>query len=449
MAKFNMCRWPFLLSLGAKVRILQLENEVRLSRRLAREASDAQRFSLPTEANAELVVLPTSLNLKVNRAQAWQQSKGLLLQLLESSTPPRGLRVEFAGEQAADGGGPTREWFATVASTWSDVRSVVGPHGWFIATDNADEETAAFLGLLLALAALHTTKLALPFSLPAVAFKIVTAPDVDTLRLTPADLEFADAALAKSLQSVLDWSPSTNEEFESTFSFTWSTTIRNHAGQPQTIDLVPGGRHRSVKLGERREFVSKLIWRVLVGSVKKQVVAFRDAWQSVMPSLSSAGGETATEVIGRGGLAISLFSADEVGQAVLTLPSKLGGSLAKPLDVDDIKGSTDIVCTGYVEPGQMVDWFWATWSSLDAVRQRRLLAFITGAEDLPATGARGIGLRIHLVATSVDAEDARSWPLPWSSTCTSTLFLPTYPTQQLLQSKVGIAIEHYQGFGLR
>lgn len=145
---------------------------------------------------------------------------------------------------------------------------------------------------------------------------------------------------------------------------------------------------------------------------------------------------------------MSLFSAEEVGQAVLAVPSS-SGACSTPLDVDDIRGSTEIVSPNNVEMGDVVDWFWTTWSGLDAVRQRRLLAFITGAEDLPATGARGIGLRIHLVATSADADDSRSWPLPWSSTCTSTLFLPTYPTQQLLQSKVGIAIEHYQGFGLR
>lgn len=100
----------------------------------------------------------------------------------------------------------------------------------------------------------------------------------------------------------------------------------------------------------------------------------------------------------------------------------------------------------------MAEWFWTTWSTLAPHRQRRLLAFITGAQDVPASGARGIGLRIHLVNPSVDDAtdgDARSWPLPWSSTCTSTLFLPVYPAKQVLEDKLNVAIEHYQGFGLR
>ncbi|EST09718.2 hypothetical protein PSEUBRA_000093 [Kalmanozyma brasiliensis GHG001] len=468
LAQFNICRSPFLLSLGAKVRALQLENELRLSR--APRQSQVQRFE-EGGTEAELVVLPTSLSLKVERHAAWEQSKALFLQLLESGATVRGLRVVFAGEQAADGGGPAREWFASVASSWSGVDKVVGPHGWFIASAVEDEdqveETAAFLGMLLALAALHTTKVALSFTLPAVAFKIATAPKLDELVLTPVDLEFADAALAKSLQSVLDWKPSSSASgdvdrlFDSTFSLTWSTSIRTADGEIKTIDLVPGGRHRSVKVGERRQFVSKLVWRVLVGSVSRQVTAFRDAWQSIMPSswLSHNNDpkkhgtgitvESATDILSKGGLAASLFSPEELAQALLSLPTASSlSALSQPLDISDLRAATEVIVPSSLPPTQVVDWFWSTWSDLSPLHQRRLLAFITGAQDLPASGARGIGLRIHLVATDA-VSDFRSWPLPWSSTCTSTLFLPTYPTHSLLADKVRIAIEHYQGFGLR
>ncbi|SPO20637.1 uncharacterized protein UTRI_00113 [Ustilago trichophora] len=471
MAEFNICRSSFLLSLGAKMRILQLENEVRLAKVSPRESSSPQRFDVQGSNDVGLVVLPTSLNLKIERENAWEQSKALFLQLLESGAPVRGLRVEFAGEQAADGGGPAREWFATVASTWSDPRIVFTSNGWFQpshADEKEAEETAAFLGLLLALAALHTTKLALPFTLPPAAFKIAACPNLDTIALTPVDLEFADAALARSLQAVLDWSPPRGEEgeedvekqFDSTFSLTWSTSIASgKAGEVKTIDLVPGGRHRSVRFAEKNEFVSKLVWRVLVGSVRAQVSAFRDAWQSVFPSSwlqrgqERKGAESATEILGRGGLAISLFSADEVGQAILSLPSSNSLTMSAPLDIADIKAATDTIMptshSARDSAGAVVSWFWDLWSSLTPLHQRRLLAFITGAEDLPATGARGIGLRIHLVPTDLDNQDGRSWPLPWSSTCTSTLFLPTYSNEVLLEQKVRIAIEHYQGFGLR
>lgn len=456
MARFNMCRWSFLLSLGAKVRILQFENELRLARAPWRDAQ-GQRFGLALSTEAELVVMPNGLRLKIERERAWEESRGLLLQLLGSAVGVRSLRVEFAGERAADGGGPTREWFASVASSWADVKGVMGSHGWFVASaslmgdEKESEDTAAFLGLLLALAALHNTKLALPFTLPPVVFKIATAASSDELVLTPVDLEFSNPALARSLQSVLDWTATSNDkekEFDSTFSLTWSTTIRTASGEIQTIDLVPGGRHRSVKLNERREYVSKLVWRVVIGSVQKQVMAFRDAWQCVIPSASLAGGsaESATELLSRGGLALSLFSAEEISQAILSQPSS-SSALTSPLDVGDIKGSTEIILPPTQVVKEVVDWFWTTWTQLSPLHQRRLLAFITGADDLPASGARGIGLRIHVVVTG--DTDARSWPLPWSSTCTSTLFLPTYPTHQLLQDKVAIAIEHYQGFGLR
>lgn len=479
LAEFNVCRSPFLLSLGAKVRVLQLENEIRLSRAPLRDSSSPQRFALP-DTVAELVVLPTSLNVRIEREHAWEQSKSLFVQLLASEATVRALRVEFAHEHAADGGGPAREWFATVASGWTDYRNLVGSHGWFIAPSSTDqlgdaEDTSTFLGFLLALAALHTTKLALPFTLPAVAFKIAAARDLDSLLLTPADLEFADAALAKSLQAVLDWEPpcpsadgEVDKVFDATFSLSWSTNLRTSVGEIKTIDLVPGGRHRSVRLADRREFVSKLIWRVLVGSVRSQVHAFRHGWQSIMstPRLngsSGAGGmngngngnkspETATEILARGGVALSLFSPEEVGQAMVSHASSAAASSSASwatLDIDDIRSATDVVypSSASAHDSGVVAWFWTLWSSLDAVHQRRMLAFVTGAEEVPATGAKGIGLRILLVSTEV--MDPRSWPLPWSSTCTSTLFLPTYPSELLLRQKVAIAIEHYQGFGLR
>ncbi|KAJ9477100.1 putative E3 ubiquitin-protein ligase HUL4 [Pseudozyma hubeiensis] len=473
MAKFNVCRWGFLLSLGAKVRILQLENEVRLSRVHARgSAAEVQTFTLAEAKDggvAQLSVMPNSLSLRIEREAVWEQSKSLLLQLLESGAAPvRGVRVEFAGEQAADGGGPAREWFATVASSWSDVQKVLGPHGWFIATSTIDEaeseDAAAFLGMLLALAALHTTKLSLPFSLPAVAFKIATASSLDGLQLEPVDLEFADGALAKSLQSVLDWTPPSavtdtevDKLFDNTFSLTWSTNIRTAEGAIKTMDLVPGGRHRSVRVAERKEYVSKLIWRVLIGSVGKQVAAFRDAWQSIMPSHWVNGGlangaESASDVLGRGGLALSLFSPEEIRQAIVSIPTSAGSAPATPLDIADLKQSTELIfpaSNGDIAGGKAVEWFWRTWSTLTPLQQRRLLAFITGAQDLSASGARGIGLRIHLVYPNAEGMDARSWPLPWSSTCTSTLFLPVYPSCQVLEDKLRIAIEHYQGFGLR
>ncbi len=225
-------------------------------------------------------------------------------------------------------------------------------------------------------------------------------------------------------------------------------------------------------MAERKEFVSKLIFRVLVGSVKGQVLAFREAWQSVFPSAwlasvqaqaqassgsKGVGAETATEVISRGGLALSMFAPEEVAQAILSLPSSSSSALAATsLEIADLRAATEVVLPSHSslkgEAFEVVNWFWTLWTTLPPLKQRRLLAFITGAEDLPATGARGVGLRLHLVPSSFAADEVvedRNWPLPWSSTCTSTLFLPSYPSEGLLEEKVGVAIEHYQGFGLR
>lgn len=458
MAQFNVFQAAFLVSLGAKVRMMQLENEVRLARVSPR--TGGQRLGLEhSKGEAQLVVMPASLSLKIERKEAWAQSRELLTQVLEGEVDQaavRALRVEFAGEHAADGGGPAREWFATVTAGWNHSETIAH-HGWFLLTpndaDDSDAEiTAAFLGLLLGLAALHSAKLTLPFALPDVAFKIATAADLDSVSLLPMDLEFVDARLARSLQAVLDWQPpagiaDADGAFDATFSLTWSTTIRTHDGGIKTIDLVPGGRHRAVRMTERHDFVSKLIWRVLVGSARGRVGAFHAAWQSIMPSAwlgKECGAESASDVLARGGLAVSLFAPSELNQALVALPASPSASVSR-LDVQDLRASTEVISQN--TDARVVEWFWEVWAALEAEGQRRMLAFITGAQDLPATGARGVGLRIHIVPT--ERADAKSWPLPWSSTCTATLFLPTYPTRHLLEQKVAVAIEHFQGFGLR
>ncbi|PWZ02964.1 hypothetical protein BCV70DRAFT_197210 [Testicularia cyperi] len=491
LAQFNVCRFAFLLSLGAKVRMLQFENELRLDRGPKSHGGRSETFS-SKHGGGELVLGSTSIKLKVQREQVSEQSRDLLVQLLDHCVDEdamqhliRPLRVEFDGEQAADGGGPTREWFATVAVNF--VPRGIGARGWFAQSASEEAVTdARALGLLLGLAALCSTKLALGFDLASVGFRIATAADLDTVRLTPADLEQVDGALANSLQTVLDWTPSTagssdaETQFENTFTLTWSTTIRDAGGEISSIDLVPGGRHRAVRYADRREFVSRLIWRVLVGSVREQVAAFRAGWQAVMPAYDAAhGADTSSGLLCRGGIAIGLFEPDELRQAVCSLPQDRGSESrpSLPLDIANLQASTDVVGTtplssttttasttnssntqqqrnaANASETRLLAWFWNTWTELDPQDQRKLLAFITGSQDIPLSGARGIGLRIHLVHAKnldlFDRNEERAWPLPWSSTCTSTLFLPTYPTSALLEDKLRIAIEHYQGFGLR
>ncbi|KAN0066424.1 putative E3 ubiquitin-protein ligase [Thecaphora frezii] len=511
LGRWNPCRLPFLLSLGAKARILQFENGMRMTGTTADTWRRRSAVSYKTaDGDASLSLSPQLLSLSIQRPRAYRQSLelfGLLLDGAESAGDlerdlSKPLRIEFVDEDAADGGGPTREWFAAVSMGFPP--SLVDKGGWF--SPSADTTAAEFLGLFLGLAVLHGVKVSLPFRPPAFAFKLACAATNPDSCLDVHDLAEADADLARSLKQLLAWTPisadiddaALDEQFESTFGLSWSvSTIRRDtgvAGEADMVDLVPGGRHRSVRWLDRRKYVSRLVRYHLVDTVRAPVEAFCRGWSTVLPSHHGAdatlGGR---EAICHGGLAIGLWHADEIRSLVLSpAASSLGGapSSAAKLDIASLRSYTQHIhpsdsggigssSSGEGEDqaarrhgtGVVFDAFWSVWAQMSADDQRKLLAFITGSQDLPLTGARGLGMRLHLVpldsitglslastyphqlGMNRSEQDVRSqrnaMPLPWSSTCSLTLFLPGYPDLETMRVKLYKAIEHSRGFGLR
>ena len=120
----------------------------------------------------------------------------------------------------------------------------------------------------------------------------------------------------------------------------------------------------------------------------------------------------------------------------------------EPLDIAVLRASAVHVGYSSRSPARVlanIDEFWDVWATLAADDQRALLAYITGSPRVPALGAGALGLRVHHVDGPVlGAADA----LPTSSTCTSTLFLPTYTSRAVLESRIRIALMHSRGFGL-
>ncbi|EPQ32016.1 uncharacterized protein PFL1_00214 [Pseudozyma flocculosa PF-1] len=499
--RFNACHDPFLLSLGAKARILQFENGMRAS--IAARGTSGQRPAVilrTANGRASLSVSSQRLSFSIQREHAYAQSAELFRHLLgdadsiEATTEDitRPLRVEFIGEDAADGGGPTREWFAAVAKDFPP--GLMGAKRWF--SPSTDLASAEFLGLFLGLATFHSVKLALPFRPPAFAFKIAAGAGQNDSTLDLQDLAEADGQLSGSLRHLLGWQPASvnadesgelaEEQFEATFGLTWSLATASHDDLSDTeavatVDLVPGGRHRTVRLAERERYVRRLIRYHLVDAVQHQVDAFRRGWTAVMPAhqpITAADGKRrGRDVIVRGGLALSLLQPEELRSIVCseTLVQDFAQGKQGKLDVRALRSHTqhilprsdsDSLSASGRQTMDAIDDFWAVWEALDGADQRKLLAFITGSQELPVAGAKALGLRIHLVELdhilglteeecdggsegNAAARRTNRMPLPWSSTCTLTLFLPDYPDVETMQVKVAKAIEHWRGFGLR
>ena len=378
----NLCENPCLLSRGAKARILLFENEMRLS--APRRSEPSVEFTLDSDPGARLRIETARVSLSVDRERVYEQSRDLFLLALDHDLV-RPLRIEFIGEDAADGGGPTREWFGLLAQSFPLALALDAGAGL---------REAEWLGLFLGLALLHGARVSLPACVPGYMFRLAADPFA---RLTLRDLAEVDADLARSYAALLDWRGS-EAEFASTF------------GVPTT-------------LARREAFVREQV-ALRIREAAPYARGMHRGWAAVMPPAPTPGVSPRT-TLQHGGHALTLLSPGEV-RALATVD-------AVPLDIAALRAHSR---------APRLPWFWDTWSALAPRDQRRLLAFITGSESLPLTG-------LTLAIESIPLSPDMGLPLPWSSTCTLTLFLPQYPDAATEADKIRKALEHYRGFGLR
>ena len=86
--------------------------------------------------------------------------------------------------------------------------------------------------------------------------------------------------------------------------------------------------------------------------------------------------------------------------------------------------------------------FWRLVTSWPEEKQRQLIKFVTAIERMPANGASDFKWKIERPSPD------EPWKLPTSSTCFRTLYLPKYPSAEVLERKLSVAFEYgLEGFG--
>ncbi|KAF2766637.1 hypothetical protein EJ03DRAFT_277710 [Teratosphaeria nubilosa] len=115
------------------------------------------------------------------------------------------------------------------------------------------------------------------------------------------------------------------------------------------------------------------------------------------------------------------------------------------LDVNQLRAATRY--DGYDPGSPYIDIFWGVVSAWSHEKQKQLLKFVTAAERLPFGGARYITFVIQRVDLGPEGGDEYA-DLPTSSTCFGTLMLPVYADKDILERKLGLAVElGCEGFG--
>eukprot|EP00915_Cephaloidophora_sp_WS-2016_P007876 GHVH01010885.1.p1 GENE.GHVH01010885.1~~GHVH01010885.1.p1 ORF type:complete len:1024 (+),score=146.35 GHVH01010885.1:91-3162(+) len=399
---------PAIIDSSNKYRLLQIFSNLVMAGEVHRDADHLNFFDLMTRGLSPYFIL------EVRRDHLLADT----LKKLNEAQPNalrKVLRVSFIGEEGVDEGGLRKEFFQLL------MEQLFNPlYGMFIMNEQGtlwlinpalddfeDLQNYVLVGLIFGLALYNS--ILLDAKLPRAIFKLLLG-----IEITMQDLAQIDYEVARSLWSIVDMS---KDEFDY-LALTWSVdTVRY--GETTTVKLVS---HRSidhvVAYEERHAYVDAYVkWRCF-GSIEKQVECFRMGFYKVL-SKSLLG-------------PLDLHP-EELEDLVIGCQTLI--------DVDSLKDTCQYG-DGYLSESPTVNDFWNVCREFCQEDIRKLLWFVTGSDRLPVGGP--IDVKMTIIRNSGDCD-----LLPSAHTCFNYLMLPDYQNISKLRTKLRIAIENAQGFGLQ
>lgn len=431
-AKFTFCQYPMFLSIWAKIRIMEHDAHRQMEIK-AREAFFSSIMSRKA-VNQQLV-------LSVRRDCLVEDSLRGVSEVVGTGQEEikKGLRIDFVGEEGFDSGGLRKEWFLLL------VREIFDPeYGLFVYDEDSrycyfnpstfeTSDQFFLVGVLLGLAIYNST--ILDVALPPFAFRKLLASAPSHIGPAPfssrpvssfslEDLSEYRPALAQGLRQLLDY----EGDVESTFCQDF-VVVTERYGQSIVVPLCTNGEKRSVTNANRREFVDLYIRYLLETSVARQYEPFKRGFFTVC-----------------GGNALSLFRPEEIELLIR-------GSEEESLDVATLRsvavydnwgggGRNEFDRDGNREEPPVVTWFWDAFLTATPQDQRKLLRFITASDRIPAMGAASLVIKIV-------CHGDNSSRFPTARTCFNMIALYRYPSREVLNRKLWMAVKESEGFGIR
>ncbi|KIV99513.1 uncharacterized protein PV09_08819 [Verruconis gallopava] len=411
---FTMCQYPFLMTLGTKVRALEYDNE--------RRKKDAVRQEW--HASKGMSADPY-FHLTVRRDYIIEDSFKVIRQAVGSMSKvtSKKLRVHFEGEEAVDAGGPQKEWFLILTEKLFDPELGLfylsdSGYFWFNSACKQPNEYFELVGAVFGLAIYNQTSLFAPF--PPFLFKKLAAAaprqsNVGILwrhlwRPTLQDYAQLSPDFARVLKQGLE-DPSVMEGLAFEIPV-WQN------GQSVYHALEPDGSNRIINAGNIDEFVEKAVSYVLQDSINNQFRAFARGFHSIC-----------------GGNALSLFRGEELELLVRgsedfdleTLRAAAVYDNWKRLGTDEDLQTEDEVVQTY----PLVNMFWNYFQAADIKERRRILRFITGTDRLPPAGIVNLVIKI-----SRQQMKKGEYRYPSARTCFNQILLPDCFEKQSIFDKV-------------
>lgn len=406
-----ICQYPFLLSLGCKISILEYE---------ARKQMEKKAEEAFLKAINEKKIIDVNLKFLIRREFIMIDSLNCIKK--NQNDLKKALKIEFHNEPGIDVGGLKKEWFLLLTKELFNVEG----NGLFLIDEDSklswfapmpierNDELYYLLGVVLGLAIYNSIILDLRF--PLALYKKLLNKKVlleDFIEISPITGE--------SLKKILNY---TNEEFK-TLGLTFEIEFKDFYGNIVNKKLIPNGDKIEVNYNNRKDFVNKWVDFYLNKMIESQFQSFYKGFHLVI-----------------GGNALSLFSPKEIEMLIC-------GYNESKIEIELFKSITKY--QGWISnkeaiESELIKWFWQWFNEIDFNKQKLFLKFVTGSDRIPATGITTMNFKITRLKL-YDYHKVRK--LPVAHTCFNELCIYEYETKKEMVDKLEMSITESEGFGLR
>uniref|UniRef100_A0AAR2K6C5 HECT domain-containing protein n=1 Tax=Pygocentrus nattereri TaxID=42514 RepID=A0AAR2K6C5_PYGNA len=231
----------------------------------------------------------------------------------------------------------------------------------------------------------------LVLALPGLVWKQLTGEAVSWSEDFPA----VDSVLVKLLEAMEHMD---KETFD--FKFGQELVYSTPLSDGRLVELIPGGGSVVVRYEDRMEFV-RLVQKARLEESREQIAAIQAGLLKVVPQA-----------------VLDLLAWQEVEKKVCGDPEITVEALKRLTRYEDLE-PTDI----------RVQYLWEALTNFTNEDRSRFLRFVTGRSRLPAP--------IYIFPDKQGSETTDA--LPQSSTCSSTLYLPKYPSAKVCEEKLRYA----------
>lgn len=231
----------------------------------------------------------------------------------------------------------------------------------------------------------------LVLALPGLVWKQLTGETVSWTKDFPA----VDSVLVNLLEGIENMD---QETFD--FRFGEELVYTTLLSDGQMMELIPGGSNVAVRYEDRCEFI-RLVQKARLEESKQQIAAMQAGLLKVVPQA-----------------VLDLLTWQEVEKKVCGDPEISVEALKRLTRYEDLE-QTDL----------RVQYLWEALTNFTNEDRSRFLRFVTGRSRLPAP--------IYVFPDKQGSETTDA--LPQSSTCSSTLYLPNYPSAKVCEEKLRYA----------